>query len=335
MQTNYPVRLHKSKTLFKKFCYDMEVLPSYTPLFLIDTAGRIIEKRKLTLSADDFLNIVSITSSDDKVLLDEGMLLYDVFAVETKSGQGKDFIVVSKDEFGFSRCVVCSCSDKGCVRLHDYLEKLSCYKDYLDSFACLSFSPMARTPALRIFKSRISGASELLRLSEFGDEGRILSFPLKPALEKLACFSMTVSENAKCRIDTDGVQENAAVRVSENFFKLVISLMGLVMRESKADSIEVSSQPSKDGKNIYINFFATSDGFENRMFKDAVIKAFRRSGLDIFTFEGDGRIGFSVGVEIEKKAEIVLSDSDRILGEIDFVLSDEIIRNLYLMTADI
>ncbi len=335
MQTNYPVMLHKSKMLFKKFCYDMEVLPSYTPLFLVDSQGRIIEKRKLSIEKDDFLNIVSLTAEDDKTGLAEGMLLHDVFTVEAKAGRGKDFIVVSKDTHGFSRCVVCSSSDRGCVRLHDYLERLSCYKDYLDSFSHLSFSPMARTPALRIFKSRISGASELLRLSEFGNECRMLSFPLKLALEKLSGFAVAASGDTKCRIDLSMVGGNIAVKASENFFKLVISLLGLEMREAKSDCIKLSSHLSADGKSIYINFIADADEFESRMFKDALVKAFRRSGFDVFTSADNGKIGFSVGVEIEKKTAEVLSDSERILGEIDFVLSDEIIRNLYLMTADI
>ena len=138
MQKNIPLARHKASRLFSKFCADMTMLPSYTPIFLVDAGGQITEKKNLKIT-DGFSDIASVTDERDLAALVSYHSRYDAFAVRTSEGDGKSFIVVSKDRSGFSRCVVCSVSENGCVKLRDYYEKLACYKDYLDSFASLLF----------------------------------------------------------------------------------------------------------------------------------------------------------------------------------------------------
>ena len=334
MQNADAVTLHKSHLLFKDFCYDMEILPSYTPIFLIDSRGRIAEKRKLSLSESDFSNIVSITAKEDALQLSEAMKLRDVFVIEASFGKGKDFIVVSKDKYGFSRCVVVSCSDENCTKLHEYFEKLSSYKDYLDSFASLSFGNGIRTPAVRIFKSRMSGALELLRLSENGTEGRKLSFPLKLAIGKLADFALSLQDFCACSIDVDGVGANIAVKTSENFFKLTVALLGLMIRQAKGTDVKIRAIEDGEG-GVYINFGIKGKEFDNEMFRDALVRAFRRSGIDAFTTMGDGEINFCIRTERLIETGVILSDAEKIMLEIEELISDNVVSDLYFMTADI
>lgn len=335
MQKSNALMLHKSAGIFKTFCYDMEILPSYTPLFLIDLQGKIVEKRRFNVSEDDFSNIVSITAASDRKLLAESMRLYDVYVLEALFGNGKDFFVVSKDKHGFSRCVVVSCSDENCTKLHEYFEKLSCYKDYIDSFSSLSFNANAKTPALRIFRSRLNGASELLRLSENGGTGRTLAFPLRLALEKLSRFVVSSQDFSDFSIITEGIPENTAVRTSENFFKLTASLLGFLMRQSKSGTVKIRMQQMGGKSGAHICFSTNSDGFENKMLKNALVKAFRRSEIDVYTAEDNGESMFCITVEYVHEAGMLLSDVETVMHEIDEMMADESFSDLYCMSADI
>ncbi len=330
MQKNTPVALHKVPKLFTKFCADMEILPSYTPIFIIDSRGRIVEKKNIA-HCGTFPNIVCMVSNDDMGLVLSGRKTDDAYAVEASSGEGKDFIVVSKDDDEFSRCVVCSASENGCVKLRDYLEKLSCYRDYLDSFARLVFSSSARMPVMRMFKTRISGATELLRLSEDGEKGRNVSLPLRLALEKLGNFALSERFGRKAQIVLDDVSPDISVSVPESFFKLVISVVAMQLRHGKHGRINISAQTSLQNGTAVITM--SSDGFADvgGLYNNAVVKAFERAGLvcrakdEIFEFV----------LELSHEKTEILMDSETIIARIDLAFADEIVSDMYFTIADI
>lgn len=330
MQKNTPVALHRVPKLFAKFCSDMEILPSYTPIFIIDGRGRIVEKKNVAQSGA-FPNIVCMVSNNDMGLVLSGRKTDDAYAVEASFGEGKDFIVVSKDEDEFSRCVVCSASENGCVKLRDYLEKLSCYRDYLDSFASLVFSSSARTPVMRMFRTRISGATELLRLSEDGEKGRNVSIPLRLALEKLAGFALSERFGRKAQIVLDGVSPDISVSVPDSFFKLVISVVAMQLRHSKSGKISISAQTSLQNGTAVITMFG--DGFSGaeELYNNAIVKAFERAGL-MCRMENET---FEFVLELSHEKTEILMDSEPIIARIDMAFADELISDMYFTIADI
>ena len=333
MQKNLPIALHKVPRIFSKFCADMSMLPPQTPVFLIDTGGRIVEKKNLK-NSEAFENIVAVTDTRDRALLIHSHYDCDAFAVRSGDGGGKDFIVVSKDSYGFSRCVVCSVSENGCVKLHDYYEKLACYKDYLDSFVSLVFSTDARVPVLRLFKMRLSGVTELMRLSEQGGAGRRFSFPLKPALEKIASVARVMDGSGATQMPSDGIPGDVTVNAPEGFFKLMLSVSALLLRCSADGCVKVASQTTHDEKRVRL-FMSAKGKPDSSMYVDALVRAFERTGIECSLEVSGESMSFSCELAAGGKRAEIVSDSAEFDLRIERMLSDENVLNLYRTVADI
>lgn len=185
-----PKSLRKANTVFERFCREVHILPQDTPFFLIDGAGHIVCGKRLEKA--DFESIYSLIDERETEYFQSRMTLSDAFVAESRSS--KECIVVSKDDFGFSRCVVCSSSEKGSIGLHDYALRLCSYRDYLESFENLAVSPLPRMPVKWLFGLKISGVLELMDLARAGrDADRTITFPLMTGLEKLCRFIQTAN----------------------------------------------------------------------------------------------------------------------------------------------
>ena len=335
MPETCPVKLHKSALVFSKFCADMEMLPSYTPIFLIDRHGRIINKRKLSTSKDDFESIYNLVSDTETSFINESERACDAYAVKGKADDGKCFIVVSKDRDGFSRCVFCSYSEDKCIKLHDYIEKLCSYKDYLDSFASLAFSSMARLPVKRLFRMKISGAMELWELSSGTDSSeKRISFPIMLALEKLGAFA-SKANGAKIELVNAGKPVTSVVNVPEAFFKLAVSTMALVHRLSTNARVRVSvGEREQDGK-VTITFSCKTNGKTDCIYQKALVSAFNERGMKSEALENDGEYTFAVHADVEKRAEAVISDVAFISKRIDAIVDDRVLSDMYFTISDI
>ena len=307
--------------------------PSYTPIFLVDISGQITEKRNLKIS-DGFYSLVSLTCEKDRALLVSSHFDYDAFAVRTSDGEGKDFIVVSKDESGFSRCVVCSVSEKGCVKLHDYYEKLACYKDYLDSFVSLVLSSDSRVPVLRLFRMRISGVTELMRLSEEGGAGRKFSFPLKTAMQKISSVALAVDGSRNHQMSLDGIDEEITVNAPEGFFKLMLSVCAFLLRCSSGNGVSLSAEKHKDDG--VVRLYASVSGRPDFvMYVEALTRAFERTGIPCNFECADGRVSFECELKSAAKRADIVSDSGEFELRVENMLAMESVLDLYRTMADI
>lgn len=336
MQKTPPVKLHKTAALFSKFCSDMEILPSYTPIFLVDMSGRIIYKQRLITSKEDFESIYSLVHDEEIVFMQERGLARDAYAVRGRVDDGKNFIVVSKDSDGFSRCVVCSYSEDKCIRLHDYIEKLCSYKDYLDAFSDLAFSSMARVPVKRLFRMKISGALELVNLASGNaraDERRI-SFPLSLALEKLGAFAGRTNCGSVSFINDDTFSETA-VSAPESFFRLVVSAMALVIRHSTNAMVNVFVSKLSDTDNMRVTFVAKSRGNIQDIYERELVSAFRYRGLDCGISDNGKEYSLFVDLPVEKRKPLVVSDVAEISARLDSVMDEQTLIDMYYTILDI
>lgn len=329
------INLHKSRKAFSRFESDMEILPSYTPIFLIDGRGRIVESRKLRAAKNGFSNIISEICENDRNFFLLAQNSHDAFAVEAFFGDGKDYLVVSKDDFGFSRCVVCSLSENNCMRLDDYYEKLSCYKDYLDSFSSLMFSSNIRTPVLRMFRMRLNGASELMRLSEGKGNDRMLTFPFSVAADKLCNVAKMLHNGADIEVGTYGSGGDVVISAPESFFKLVLCLIAYGVRCSRDGKVKVSARELHDRNLAQITLSVKAASFDSDMYTKALSGAFERSGFPFELARDRDGMTFSFVSLLGEKREEVLSDSAVIATEISNLLSQESIYDMYRTVADI
>ena len=335
MQKTPPVRLHKSVAVFSRFCADMQILPSYTPIFLVDMSGRIIHKQRLITSKEDFESIYNLIHDEEISFIKEQSFVRDAYAVRGRIGDGKNFIVVSKDSDGFSRCVVCSYSEDKCIRLHDYIEKLCSYKDYLDSFSGLAFSSMARVPVKRLFRMRISGALELVNLAsgfDRADERRI-TFPVSLALEKLSAFAAKMN-GASFSFLSEGADSETAVSAPESFFRLAVSAMALVISHSANATVKVALKLENADK-VRITFTAKSRGEMQDIYERELISAFRQRGLECGISDNEKEYSLFIDVPVEKKKPLVVSDVAEISAQLDSVMDEQALVDMYYTISDI
>ena len=330
MQMHSPVKCRKSASLFTKFCLDMEMLPSYTPIFLIDSFGRIVGKKKLVTKKEDFESIYNLVDPDEISFIHENSEISDAFAVKGQVDDGKNFIVVSKDKDGFSRCVVCSFSEEKCTKLHDYIEKLYSYKDYLDSFASLAFSSVARIPAKRIFKTRISGALSLVELASGTerDMEKKISFPVSLALEKLCAFAAKAN-GGKVLLHKEKTYTESVINVPEAFFKLMTSAVALVLRHSVNMQAEVFLENISSDKFVKITLKSTSRQGKADIYERALVSAFREYGFECDVLDDGKEYALLITSPVYRKAELVLSDIAEISERIDFLIDDDNLHDIY------
>lgn len=336
MYKTSPVKLHRAATVFSKFCSDMEILPSYTPLFLIDLSGRIVNKRKLVTKKEDFESIYNLVFEQELPFMLEESACRDAYAVKGNIDDGKNFIVVSKDRDGFSRCVVCSYSEDKCIRLHDYIEKLCSYKDYLDSFSDLAFSSAVRLPAKRLFRMKISGATELVNLAmgKESDNGRRISFPVSLALEKLCAFASKAS-GGEAVLEKNQAAAETVVNAPEEFFRLVVSAAALVMRHGTNSKVHVSVKKNVKKQCARIAFTSKRGAGEKDIYERELILAFRRRGLDCDVTDGDDEYSLYIDVPLEKREKLVLSDVFAISVMLDDLMDEQVVRDMYYTISDI
>ena len=335
MQRTNAVNLHRSGRIFSVFERDMEILPSYTPLFLVDTRGRVVENRKLNMSKGGFSNIISEVCEEDRAFFVSSHGSKDAVVVRAVFGDGKDYIVVSKDSDGFSRCVVCSLSENNCMHLHEYYEKLSCYKDYLDSFSSLVFSCAARTPVLRMFRTRINGTAELLRLTEGKAADKMLRFPFDIAAGKLCDVAKAMHRDAGSDIFIDIHGEDVVINAPESFFKLVLCLMAYGLRCSRSGEVSLSAKEIPGQQLALISLSAKEFSDESEIYIKALSGAFERAGLPFKSEIEGNEMVFSFVSELAREREEVLSDSAVIAREITGILLQEGVFNMYSTVADI
>ncbi len=336
MQGYAPVKHKSAQRIFSKFCMDMEILPPYTPLFLVDESGHIVNKKRLKTDKTDFESLYNLAADDEAPILYHKNRTCDAYAVCGKIDDGKNYIVVSKDKDGFSRCVVCSYSERGCIKLHDYIEKLCCYKDYLDSFANLAFSSMVRLPAKRLFRTKLSGAIELAELGSGAenDSERRISFPIATALDKLGAF-VSKSGGGRLELVQDGASFESVVNVPEVFLKLVVSAMALVLRHSRNSSVKVSALLMPSEKCVRIMLDAKSDGKNEDVYEKALVSAFEARGISCLVRESDGEYSLFIDAPLEERAELVLSDIEVVSLRLDELLSEKELSDLYFTISDI
>ena len=336
MQGHIPVRHNRAQRIFSRFCMDMEMLPPYTPLFLVDESGHITNKKGLKTSKTDFESLYNLVSQAEAQSLFHKMHTCDAYAVSGKLDDGKNFIVISGDSDGFSRCVVCSYSEKGCVKLHDYIEKLCSYKDYLDSFSNLAFSSMARLPVKRLFKIKLSGALELAELSAGtqNDSQRRISFPIGVALDKLAEF-VAKSGGGSIELLRQGSDFDCVVNVPELFFKLMVSAMANAVRYGRNGKVQVSAKALPRDKSVRITLLAKGGEQGEAVYEKALVRAFEARGMLCGIREYDGEYMFYVDLPVKDIDKAVVSDVDVVLKEIDGLMSEQALSDLYFTIADI
>lgn len=329
-----PKLLRKANVVFDKLCRDVHILPSDTPVFLIDTAGRIVCKRNLALSPSDFGSIYSLVNEDGAVYVQSCIPSTDAFVVESKDGKGKDYIVISKDEYGFSRCVVCSRGEKGVLRLHDFVARLCSYRDYLENFENLALSSMPKMPVKWLFGLKISGALELLDLSSKEREvERKMTFPLKAGLEKLSGLIQNI-RNGETEFLLEDIDDKTFVTAPEAFFKLVVSMCALAGRFSRTGAVKLKAQRIYERDAVRITAAVVGRGDENDIFEKALVSAFEALGF--LCGIRDNSDGYSIYFEVglAKPEAVTVSDSAYALSQIDALLEDDILSALNYTISD-
>lgn len=327
-----PKNLRRANTVFEKFCKDVHVLPPDTPVFLIDGIGRILLRKRF--GQVDFESIYSLLNERDAESFRKRMMLVDAFVVESKDAEGKNFIVVSKDDYGFSRCVVCSSSEKGSIGLHDFVARLCSYRDYLESFDNLVTSSMPRIPVKWIFGLKISGVLEIMDLAGAErDTGKNMTFPLMIGLEKLCSFIQKVNEN-KTELLYDESDREIYVTVPEVFFKLVVSAAALAERFSHTGKVKLSAYKTEESGSVMISINTRGKGYEGDIFEKALICAFEMTGFRCRVVDADGDYCIRFEVPLAKPEGIVVSDVAVVSSWIDELLESDAVYALHFTISD-
>lgn len=329
-----PKALRRANTVFERFCREVHVLPADTPVFLIDGSGCIICKQRLMLADTDFSDIYSLIDENDTEYFRTQMTLTDAFLVQRRDGGGREYIVVSKDDFGFSGCVVCSGSEKGSLDLCDFVTRLCSYRDYLESFDNLAVSPMPRMPVKWLFGLKINGVLELMELTRADREPETsITFPLMMGLEKLCRFIEKVNEN-ETRLLTDGVDGETCITVPEAFFKLVVSASALAERFSRTGKVNVDAQKIDGRNSVRISIFTHGRGEEGDIFEKALVSALESLGFYCGVRDADGVYCIWLEAPIAAPEAVTVSDAAYMSSLIDSLLENDAVSALHFTIAD-
>ncbi len=325
-----PISLRRANTVFERFCREVHILPPDTPVFLIDGIGHIVFRKRLEKAA--FESIYSLIDEMDTEYFQFRMTLADAFVAQSKNP--KECIVVSKDDFGFSRCVICSSSEKGSIGLHDYALRLCSYRDYLESFDNLAVSPLPRMPVKWLFGLKISGVLELMDLARAErDIDRIITFPLMMGLEKLCGFIQTVNQN-QTELVTDGTEGNIYITAPEAFFKLVVSAAALAERFSRTGKVSFSVRRVDEANAVRINIFTKGRGDEGDIFERALVSAFEALGFYCGIVDSEDTYCIWFEASLAKPDGIAVSDIAEVSSQIDGLLEDETVSALHFTISD-
>lgn len=307
---------------------ETDMLPRYTPIFLSDIAGRILNARNLKAEKDDFLSVARMISQSECEKYLSQREQNDCLVMHMKSNP-KDLLVLTKNDGDVLHGVICSYSEKNCIKLDEYYEKLLSYRDYLDSLTRISLVPQLHMPAIKLFEVRMGGVSQLLRFSSVSFRAHeYMDVPLSMLMEKVAGFVKNVSENSAMRISIDCDRDKSA-NIPVCFINLLVSCISLAVRHSRDAYVRMGTKNTDDGYTIIVvetDIMHTDE--KSDVYESALSGAFINMGVGFEILKRDGLYSIHMRLETKEIKKEVLAEADEITRMLSRVLLETDVSDL-------
>lgn len=331
---NSPFLSTKISEAFLEFTRDMRILPESIPLILASINGQIKKTKNLpSYFKTPFPTLAKFIDKEDFPLCFNELSKKGVCIART-SRDKKCFLVISLYDSFLLRCIGASFSENGALTLDDYLLKLCSYKDYLDSFERLHYDTENSLPFIKMLKSRISGASSIIEISNTQIEDTSKKKLLAQDLLKLLCsFIKLTDAPLEINVNADCKDNGCGIYVSQSFLKLCVSCLGLVIKNSKFASIKLSTL-EKDGF-VYLEMSTQSkNSKDGSVYENAVLRALDLCGYD-FIFNTQNKI-YSITFKLKSvpKTELIISDAKQDEQYFSRLLSQDELQNIFFSTGD-
>lgn len=329
-----PALKDKSSSAFSDFNNEMRMLSNDTPLILAGLDGHIKKTRNLPSDLKTlFPTLAKLIDTTE---------YGDLFNTLTKNGVtiarlNKDkisFMVISLCEGSLLRCIYASFSQKNFLSPDDYLLKLCSYKDYLDSFERLHYDTNNTLPFIKMLKSRISGTSSIIELSNtqnlVTEQKRVIIFDLMNMLGgfiKTSDFPLCASVDIKCQ------NKACAVSVSRDFIKLCVCVAGLVIKNSKFGDICIKM--SQNGKKVYLELCTeNSKNNKNSLYEESLLKAFAVHNTFCKISKDDGQYSILLELEALPETQMVINDAKAQQQDLFYDFSTTGLLDIFLTASD-
>lgn len=331
---NSPFLNEKITQSFCDFTRDMRILPKDTPLILACLDGQIKRTKNLpSYFKMPYPTLAKfIDKNDFKVCFDE--LSKKGVCIARTSKDQKSFLVISLDDRAMLRCIGATFAENGVLSLDDYLLKLCSYKDYLDSFERLHYDTDNRLPFIKMLKSRISGASSIIEISNSQNRDTFQRKILAEDFIKMLCSFIKLSDAPlEIKVTSACNDGGRGIFVTRDFLKLCVSCTGLVIKNSKYASIELCTFEKDDF--VFLKMSTQRRNVkEVSIYEDAVLRALDLCG---YSFEFDTKNDtYSIVFKLKSipKTELVLSDAKKDEEYLSALLRQEMLQNIFLCVSD-
>ena len=325
MQTDPKLLEKYIKRHTRKLIADSQKLPKRTPILLADKRGKIHYNRRLEENGYTGNNVSLIICEKDKTFYIRNRRRKDSLVLEMKEAEGRDFLVLSKTEdMGIVRGVVCSCSPDNCMKIEEYIERVSRFKDYMSSFPKLIFSEVsAIDPIVRITRLE-RGSSKLMELSSQDGAGGAakIDIPLEKMAGKIAKYSVKTQNGLGCSVNISPDLFGMFARVPLKMFELLVLAMVIVVRYSMDKKLVVSAGNIGDNK-AKIRMF-TDDAIKRPdggiVFVSAVIRAFNNYGYPLEIIKENGGLCLETVIDWARPDVSALAESDEMFEVLSRVM---------------
>ncbi len=328
MQKTEPLSLVFLRRAFVKFKQEMSHLPSGTVLYFADTRGHILKTsgrfakgeresicQRADITAFPLLHLSRIRSHP-LILPCENPL---------------DFIVISLDRSGFLGCVEISVSEDSSANLSDYLSRLLCFRNFIESFSdAVSLSKGDISPK-RLLEGKISGISELLSLytQKPSDSIPTATGFLSVLCKKLVDFISMTGRSTSGRVIFNPNPDEAAVCIPLYFAKLCVCCTSLALRSSANAEVEISCLPSCNGFwEIRFSTLASKDKKASLMEK-GLYEALSHCGVKHYISKENGEFSLGIFLEEAKPEAVTVREARQALSEFEAELLEKATQDLF------
>ncbi len=327
MYRTSPLDLKNISKDFDKLMKNTGFLPSYTPVFLFDTKGRVI-KHKGNLSCYAPFPSVSFMMCADEYRKFRSLTKKHDVAVASVSDTDCSFIVSSKERHGVFSGVISSCAENNCREMCDYLKKLCSYRDYLCSFEDAAFTDDGARNASDILLTRISGAYALEDLCfPVTSDSSSVYICLNTFISRLCALVEALDGNEKGISIVPHVYD-AYTAINDRITKTLVACASFMMNESVSGNISVAfnTKPEK----AYVSFTAkTFSETRSSLFENTIMKALEKSHLDFSFSRKEAETVLTVGFITIPKETVSVKDAAEMTDLSDKILSNRLFSDIF------
>lgn len=307
-------------------------LSIFTSYFVCEICGRIIDRKNICKDSLDFASVPLMISKDELEYFLYAKRFSDRMIFSLSDFQ-KGYLLLSKGDKDLFYAVICTYSEENCFRLEDYVEKLSLCKDYIDSFCGRALSAKSARSAPDVFGTYLSGASEILNLCtpSYEDDGRKYAFSFDVLTDKILNLVQFASGAENARVTKDTSLHFRQIYFSLKEVQLLTSLMSLVCRHGKKDTLCVKMSLENDTALILLELDQSENVLQNGIFDKALLHAC--SPFSPLITQSDGKYRMSLQIKTSPEKGLSVSERDLSAKALEKSLYERAFQDALLVVA--